>query len=131
MIRKKCLFEDTVQQYNKWVSGIASHELHAEPVSIKDLLGKDGNPDDTQSLINSKSPKVLPFPLSNVLGEIKDLFYRTKGVQSSLTNAFTFPIIAKSEQTKQVLTDINKSLENIKKELQNIDKLLDTKVKKD
>ena len=131
MIKKKVVFEDVTQQYNKWVSGIASRELHASQISLKDLLGKDGNPDDTQSLINSKSSKNLPYPLSNVLGEIKDLFSRTNGVRSSLSSAFNFPLIAKNDHTKQVLNGIIKSLDNIKKELQHIDKALDTKLEKD
>lgn len=110
------LFEDVVNYYNQWTSGIASRELASQRVTLKDLFDKtvDQHPNDT------RVEKPLPFPLPSVVEQIGELYLRAVNSQSLFKMSLNNPVIDKNELAKKQVEIILGRLDTIIKEVKSI-----------
>lgn len=118
-MKKKVVFEDAVNAYNKWVSGQASREFGAIRTKYNDLFGDKKNKED-QDLNNlkTKTNNVLPFPLPNTVSIIGDLLTNTTEAINNYETALKQPLIKEDKKAVKELETIvhclNKSLAELK-----------------
>jgi hypothetical protein len=115
-VKNKVLFEDFTNYYNKWTSGMASRELGAQRVTLKDLFDKtvDQHPNDV------RVEKPHPFPLPSVIEQLGELYLNAGNSKALFQSSLTNPLINQNKNAKLAVEVIVKKLDNILKELNSI-----------
>jgi len=115
-VKNKVLFEDFVNYYNKWTSGIASRELGSQRVTLKDLFDKSIN----QSPNDVRVEKPHPYPLPNVIEQIGNLYLNAENSKNLFKSSLSNPLISKNKDAKEQVQIIIDRLDIILKELDSI-----------
>jgi hypothetical protein len=124
-VKKKVLFEDTVNYYNKWVQGLATREFNAQRLKFKDLF--NSTPDTTtQSPNNAKAGNTLPYPLPNIVPILGDLTTNTSNAIRDFKIALQSPVVKKNVKAQKEIADIISCLEKSQQELSRIFKIVST-----
>jgi len=95
--------------YNKWVSGIASRELATQRVSLKDLFSKtvQQHPNDV------KADKALPYPITNTIEQLGDLYIKAGNSIVLFKLALKNPVIQKNKDAKEKILNIINKMQQI------------------
>lgn len=126
-MKNKVLFEDFVNYYNKWTSGIASRELGSQRVTLKDLFDKSVN----QSPNDVKVEKPHPYPLPSVIEQLGNLYLNAENSKNLFKTSLKNPLIEKNKEAKEQVQIIIDRLDIILKELNSIIDSTKTPVAKD
>jgi len=113
---KKVLFED-VMNYNKWVSGIASRDLAAQKVTLKDLFDRTNT---SQHPNYTKASIPMPYPLPNVIEQLGELYMNATNSITIFKLALKNPLIQKSDEGRQKVVEVLKKLQHIVKIIESI-----------
>jgi hypothetical protein len=113
---KKVLFED-VMNYNKWVSGIASRDLAAQKVTLKDLFDRTNT---SQHPNYSKASIPMPYPLPSVIEQLGELYMNATNSISIFKLALKNPLIQQSDEGRQKVVEVIKKLQHIVKVIESI-----------
>lgn len=102
--------------YNKWTSGMASRELGAQRVTLKDLFDKNVSqfPDD------AKAEKALPYPLPSVIEQLGELYINAGNAKMLFKNSLNNPVIQNNKEAKEQVIMVVSKLSNIINELKGI-----------
>jgi hypothetical protein len=117
-VKRKIVFEDMTMQFNKWTQGISSREMSAQRLSLRDLFDKTMS--TSQYPNDTKVPKTLPFPISNVLNELSSLYVNAANSKRLFEQAMQYPLINKREKAKTSVNTIISKLDNIIDEIKQI-----------
>lgn len=117
-MKKKIVFEDMTMQFNKWTQGISSREINAQRLSLRDLFDKTMS--TSQYPNDTKAPKTLPYPISNVLNELSSLYVNAANSKRLFEQAMQYPLINKKEKAKASVDTIINKLGNIIDEIKQI-----------
>lgn len=115
-MKKKVLFEDFTNYYNKWTSGIASRELASQKVTLKDLFNKavDQHPNSV------RVEKPHPFPLPSVVEQLGELYLHAGNSKNLFQTALKNPLVNKNKEATFAVKTIISKLDNILKDLNSI-----------
>lgn len=102
------LNEDETKIYNKWVKGIAKGEQGSPGViTVDDIINRFRN------RYNHEAPKILPYPLSNILDIMGNIFISSSNLRNILSMALQYPIFKKDRLKEEHVSSINRKLEQI------------------
>lgn len=113
-MKDKVLFEDMSMIANKWTTGISSRELNAQRVTLKDLFDKTSG---SQNPNDSKSDKILPYPISTCENDLMSLYEATTNLQQIFKNSLVYPLVNENEVTEKEVKVILKRLELVYKHI--------------
>jgi len=107
MIKKKfsALNEDSSMIYNKWVSGIAKRELDSEVITVDDIVDRFRN--------RTEAPKILPYPLNNILDFLGELFVQSANLRRLLAQSINNPIVKENKEKILAVKEINEKMDKI------------------
>lgn len=105
--KAKLLNEDNEMMYNKWVSGIAKREAPPEVITVADIQNRFRN--------NSvyRAPAQLPYPLTNFLDFLGNLFVKSADMRRSLGIAVNYPLIKEGKDKVDAIKTLNEKLNKI------------------
>ena len=103
----KMINEDTQNIYNKWVSGIAKREAPPEVITAADIQNRYRNG------LSYTAPKALPYPLTNLLDFLGNLFVKSAEMRHSLGSAITYPVIKEKKSSVDAIKKLNEKLREI------------------
>ena len=113
---KKVLFED-VMNYNKWISGIASRDLNAQKVTLKDLFDRTNT---SQHPNYTKASIPMPYPLPNVIEQLGELYINATNSITIFKIALENPLIQKNKEAHLKVVEVLKKLQVIVKIIESI-----------
>jgi hypothetical protein len=119
------MFEDTVNHYNKWTTGMAAREIAAQQVTIKDLF----NQSMSQFPNQVKLRKTLPFPLTTVTDSLGQIYVDASNALQLFETSLNFPLISENTKAKLEVEDSIKKLkaiiDTVKHVSDTLDKIID------
>jgi hypothetical protein len=103
----KMISEDNQMMYNKWVSGIAKSEAPSEVITVADIQNRYRNNQIYQA------PTQLPYPLTNFLDFLGNLFVKSADMRRSLGIAINYPLIKEKNSRIDAIKKLNEKLNKI------------------
>jgi hypothetical protein len=104
-MKKYPINEDTSMIYNKWVSGIAKRELQPEVITVADIINRFRN--------NQQPKRILPYPLSNILDFLGEIFVQCANLRGLLNQSFKNPVIKENSEKIKAVRNLNEKLDKI------------------
>ena len=95
------MFEDAIEYYNKWTTGMAAREVAAQQVSLKDLFTKSMSQFPNQVRLR----KNLPFPLTTVTDSLGQIYVDASNTLQLFESALNFPLISENKKAEQEVKD--------------------------
>lgn len=103
------MFEDAVEYYNKWTTGMASREVAAQQVTLKDLFDSSMSQFPNQVRLR----KNLPFPLTTVTDSLGQIYVDASNALQLFETALNFPLISENKKAEQEVRDAIQKLKAI------------------
>jgi hypothetical protein len=103
------MFEDAIEYYNKWTTGMAAREIAAQQVTLKDLFNKSMSQFPNQI----KLRKNLPFPLTTVTDSLGQIYVDASNALQLFETALNFPLVSENTKAKHEVQDAIQKLRAI------------------
>lgn len=118
-MKRGVLFEDAVNYYNRWVSGIASRDFATKNLKLKEILDKDTEFTDQHPNL-SQADQQLPYPMDNSIAILGNLAINVSNALTLYREALKNPAL---KENKKLIGEVVLTI-NALKRIQNIFGLL-------